>query len=407
MMRTVLLLLATAALMSLSALPGLAQDGDRPTIAILRFGDGMAYDATEAAIMDVLQSYGLLSDEENNSERLRIRITHPREEIQGESLNIIWGEAGFDLANANLIVEHALDQEVDVIVSLTTAVTQIAVNATAQMDEPTPVFFTSVYNPYKAGIAESACIKPAHVTGSETRASMEDVLALMMLQDPDLQTVGAIYHSSEIMGVLAAEELAEAAAELGLGVEQVGITNLADMRPATLSLLERGAGALVPLDLLTARGLPIVLVLANQAGVPVFYPGTAAIYLGATVASGNFAYYKQGVNVGVMLAHYLLGELDIATTGINVSRETAVGLNLDSAALQDVEIVPELKEMAEAVIVSGRLSHLSDRLTTAMAGAGVVLSAEERREADEAFLDSLHCSPERIAEEQAALDEGA
>ncbi len=406
-MRNLVLLPVLVALTLLSALPGMAQDEDRPTVAILRFGDGMSYDATEAAILDVLQSYGLLSDEENRSERLRIRITHPREDIQGEKLNIVWGEAGFDLANASLMVEHALDQEVDVIVSLTTAVTQIAVNATAQMDEPTPVFFTSVYNPYKAGIAESACVKPAHVTGSESRASMEDVLALMMMQDPELQTVGAIYHSSEVMGVLAAEELAEAAAGLGLGVEAVAITNLADMRAATVSLLERGARALVPLDLLTARGLPIVLVLANSYGVPVFYPSTAAIYLGATVSSGNFAYYQQGVNVGVMLAHYLLGELDVATTGINVARETAVGLNLDSAAMQDVEIVPELREMAEAIVVSGRLSHLSERLVTAMAGAGVILTAEERREADQAFLEGLHCSPERIAEEQAALDESA
>ena len=406
-MRNLVLLPVLVALTLLSALPGMAQDEDRPTVAILRFGDGMSYDATEAAILDVLQSYGLLSDEENRSERLRIRITHPREDIQGEKLNIVWGEAGFDLANASLMVEHALDQEVDVIVSLTTAVTQIAVNATAQMDEPTPVFFTSVYNPYKAGIAESACVKPAHVTGSESRASMEDVLALMMMQDPELQTVGAIYHSSEVMGVLAAEELAEAAAGLGLGVEAVAITNLADMRAATVSLLERGARALVPLDLLTARGLPIVLVLANSYGVPVFYPSTAAIYLGATVSSGNFAYYQQGVNVGVMLAHYLLGELDVATTGINVARETAVGLNLDSAAMQDVEIVPELREMAEAIVVSGRLSHLSERLVTAMAGAGVILTAEERREADQAFLEGLHCSPERIAEERAALDESA
>ncbi len=406
-MRSVLLVLVTVALTLLSALPGMAQDADRPTVAILRFGDGLTYDATEAAVLDVLQSYGLLTEEENNSVRRAVGITHPREDIQGEKLNIIWGEAGFDLGSANLMVEHAIDQEVDVIVSLTTPVTQIAVGLTAQMDEPTPVFFTSVYNPYKAGIAESACIKPAHVTGSETRASMEDVLALMLLQDPELQTVGAIYHSSEVMGVLAAEDLTEAAAGHGVGVEEVAIVTLDDLRPATQGLLERGAEAVVPLDLLTLRGLPIVLVIANEHGVPVFYPSAAAIYFGATVSSGDFAYYQQGINVGVMLAHYLLGELDIAITGINVSRDTAVGLNLDSAALQDIEIVPELREMAEMVLSSGRITHLSERLAANRDSAGIVLSAEERREADQAFLEGLHCSPERIAEEQAALDEAA
>ena len=228
-----------------------------------------------------------------------------------------------------------------------------------------------------------------------------------MMQDPELQTVGAIYHSAEVMGALAAEELAEAAAGHGVGVEEVAIATLDDLRPATQGLLERGVEALVPLDLLTLRGLPIVLVIANEYGVPVFYPGAAAIYFGATVTSGDFAYYRQGINVGVMLARHLLGELDVATTGINVSDEVAVAINLDSAALQGIEIVPELMEMAEMVLSSGRITHLSERLAANRASSGVVLSEEERREVDQAFLEGLHCSPERIAEERAALDESA
>ena len=408
MNRTMLWGGALAALILLTALPLSAQDGDVPTIAILRYSDSWSYNGTEAAILDVLQSYGLLSEGENNSERgAYLNLTHPREDIQGERLNIIWGDAGFDLAEVNLMVEHVLDHDVDVIVTLTTPVTQLAVAATSQMEEPTPVFFTSVYNPYKAGIAQSACVKPAHVTGSETRVSMEDVLGLMLLQDPELQTVGAIYHGAEAMGSLAAAELTEAAAEHGLSVDVVAIANLADMRPATLGLLERGAGVIVPLDLLSGRGLPIVLASASRHGVPVFYPGAGAVYIGATVAGGNFAYYQQGVNVGVMLARHLLGELDIATTAINVSSEVAVGINLDTAALQEIEIVPELMEMAELVVADGRLSHISERVAANLTGALVVPSEEERREVDDAYLAGLYCSPERIAEEQAALDESA
>ena len=407
-MRSILLVLMTVALMLLSALPGMAQDADKPTVAILRFGDGLIYYVTETGILDVLQSYGLLTEEENYSLReADIGGTHPREDIQGEKLNVIWGAAGYDVANANLMVEGALDQDVDVIVSLTTPVTQIAVNMTSQMEEPTPVLFTSVYNPFEAGIAQSACIKPAHVTGSETRASMEGVLDLMMLQDPDLQTVGAIYNSSEIMGVLAAETLAEAAAIHGVGVEEVAVATLDELRPATQGLLERGAEALVPVDRLTLSGLPIVLTIANDYGVPVYYPGAAAMTLGATVASGDFHHYRDGVIVGAMLARHLLGELDVATTGINVSDEVAVAINLDSAALQGIEIVPELMEMAEMVLSDRGVALLTDRLLDALFSIGVVLPEEERREADQAVLEGLHCSPERIAEEQAALDESA
>ena len=51
MMRTRLLLAGLAALMLLTGLPGLAQEAEAPTVAILRFGDGMAQDASEAAML--------------------------------------------------------------------------------------------------------------------------------------------------------------------------------------------------------------------------------------------------------------------------------------------------------------------------------------------------------------------
>ena len=60
-----------------------------PTIAILRFGPLPNNDITEGAILDVMESYGFISAEEN-------RIFEARRDYEGEHITIYWGDAGFD-----------------------------------------------------------------------------------------------------------------------------------------------------------------------------------------------------------------------------------------------------------------------------------------------------------------------
>ena len=50
---------------------------------------------------------------------------------------------------------------------------------------------------------------------------------------------------------------------------------------------------------------------------------------------------------------------------------------------------------------------MSERLRANVTGTRGIKSEEERREVDDVYLEGLYCSPERIAEEQAALDESA
>ena len=106
----------------------------------MRFGALPSLDITEGAVLDLLESYGYLTPEEN-------RILEERRNHQGENVNIIWGDAGFDYPTISIMVEDALDQGADVLVTLGTPVTLVAVNTTLGMDDPPAVLFTSVHNP--------------------------------------------------------------------------------------------------------------------------------------------------------------------------------------------------------------------------------------------------------------------
>lgn len=371
---------------------------DNPTVAIVRFGTLRTFDVTEGAILDVLESYGFISSEEN-------AVLHTRQDLMGENINIVWGSADFDLPSANLILETILDAEPDVLVTITTSITQLALNATADMEDPPAVLFTSVYNPYEAGILQSSCIKPEHVTGSLSSTPYEEVLTLLLTENPDIQTIGTIFNSSEAAGVVGAEEIARIGEGMGLTVLATAVTAINEVNLAAEGLINRGIDAFVmPIDLRTgAAGLPIIVNLGNEYGIPVFHPILFSIYYGATVSSGFYHYYAQGDNVGRLLVAHLNGDIDIATTAVNEQTGSAIGVNLDMAGRQGIEISQELIDQADAVILEGEAT-ISDRVGAELRSQGAVIPLEDRLEADQEFLAQLHCSPERIAEEQAALD---
>lgn len=394
MSKVAALLILMALLLPMAA----AHAEDNPTVAIVRFGSLRTFDVTEGAILDVLESYGFISSEEN-------AVLHTRQDLMGENINIVWGSADFDLPSANLMLETILDAEPDVLVTITTTITQLALSATDDMDAPPAVLFTSVYNPYEAGILQSSCIKPEHVTGSLSSTPYEEVLTLLLAENPDIQTIGTIFNSSEAAGVVGAEEIARIGEAMGLTVLATAVTSISDVNLAAEGLINRGIDAFVmPIDLRTgAAGLPIIVNLGNEYGIPVFHPILFSIYYGATVSSGFYHYYAQGDNVGVLLAAHLNGDIDVATTAVNEQTGSAIGVNLDMAGRQGIEISQELIDQADAVILEGE-STISDRVGAELRSGGGVIPLEERLGGDQAFLANLVCTPERIAEEQAALD---
>ena len=388
------LILLAARLLSM----GLARADDKPTVAILRFGPLQTFDTTEGAILDVLESYGFINSEEN-------AFLHTRQDLEGERINIFWGSANFDLSTANLMIQEALDREPDVIVTVTTTVTQLALNQTSRMADPPAALFTSVYNPYESGIIDAPCIKPEHVTGSISVGPYEDIMTIMVTQQPEVETIGTIFNSGESAGIVGAEIIQQIGEELGLTVLARAVTNLSEVNLAALALLDNDIDAFfMPIDLRTgAAGLPIIVNHASEFGVPVYHPILFAVYYGATVSAGFYHYYAQGENVGIMVAAYLNGEIDLATTGVNEQSGAAIGVNVEVANRQGIELTEEILDQAD-VLVSADNPRMSERVRQELTTQGAVLPLVDRLEADKIFLANLNCTPERIAEEQAALE---
>ncbi len=403
MIRRIVCLLLLAALLLAPA--ALAQSEENPTIAAIYYGPGPTSAWIGGGVWSALHSYGHLTDEDF----LSIENPHGVPPLQGEHINIMPFHADFDIANVNLIVEQAIDDGADILITVSTLATQGALQVTQDMEDPPAIFFADVHDPYAAGIAQSSCIKPAHVTGSITAQPYAEILALLRVQDPDIQTIGTIHNSNSASGLHGVEQIKEVAEAMGLTVESVAITSFADLNAATSSLFNKGVEALVlPDDDSTAQGLPIIAQTASEAGIPVFQTSVGSVVFGATFGAGMYLYFDQGLDIGLRLAHYLSGDLDIASTAISQRSHTdiAVGLNTGMAALQGIEFSEELMAMIDVVVDAENNIELTSEMAESefnRVGAPVALE-DDRVAADQEFLASLHCTEEMIAEQQAELD---
>ncbi len=384
-------------LLSLTA-SALAQDDTKPTIAFLRYaGTAPVAEATDG-ILDSLEAYGYLSTAE------RAAITESFD-LRGENVNLIYRDAGFDLPSVNLMVEEVIDKGADALVTITTQVAQIAVNATRDMEDPPAILFSLVTTPFTAGIAEATCIKPAHVAGTQPLMSFADYVPLVLVQDPDIQTIGTIVSPDQPTSVIGAQLIQEIGESLGLTVEVASAISLADLTIATESLLSKGVEAIVlSVTPLTLQGTPVLVQLTAEYGIPLYAPIIQQVYRGVTVGAGFHSFYQEGVIAATILHAHLSGAVDIANIAINQSRSFGVALNLDTAAAQGVEISDDLLARANFVLEAGERSEgmASDVAETRMAMQD--MSLDERQAADLEFLAGLECTPEMIAEQQAALD---
>ena len=394
-MKTAVLLIAV---ISLLLAPGaLAQDDDKPTVAFLKWGDSSNVGLAEKAIKDMLEAYGLINAEERQA-------LDEERTIEGEHLNLVYGDALFDRTEANVIIDEALDRGADVMVTFTTQMTQIAYYAIREFMDPPKLIFTVTSGPYITGVADDSCVKPDFVIGTVPVTNYEDIVPLLQMQNPDMKVVGTIWSPQQRASEVGAARIKAIGESLGLQVVDETIVVTPDLYQAVQKLADQGAEAII-IPIFTFQGFQLLLSLSYDYGLPVIFSAPQNAYRGGTIGGGFFGLYKQGAIAANMLIAYLNGDLDIAKTAIYEGDDFAYAINLDAASLQDVEIPQAMLDGAAYVVEDGETAQGVTKQFPEVEITLPDMSLEERRAADLEFLAGLACTDEIIAEQQAALAE--
>lgn len=388
-----LALLPALLIMLLTALPASAND-DNPTLAFLRFGASPTFALTDAAVMDMLEAYGYINADE------RVTLENG-DDLHGENINILIRDAGFDFPTANLMVEDALDEGADIMLTVSTQVGMLAVGAMSDMDDPPALIFAIVTDPHGAGLASATCIKPANVTGTLMHIDYEEYASLAYKQDPDFQTIGLLASADDPATPYYVATIEHTGEQLGFTVEVATVVTAADYALATEALVDKDVD-IITLPPRTGSSGGISSIVDAAIGVPVFSPLVSDVIHGVTIAAGFEGWYREGVQAGRMLVAYLEGRLDIAATGVASTPSFAVAVNLDSADAQGVVFTDALMAEVDYIIEGGVGQGAAIEIPGELSLSEMTL--DERRAEDDAWLQSLHCTPEMIAEQQAQLD---
>ena len=406
-----------------------------PTIAILGFPLELAQLQT-SALLDMLQGYDMINADERGA-------LNNRQNIEGESLNIIWGDANLSVADANSVVEGALDQGADALVIFSTTMSQVAAHLTSDLPDP-PIIIFNTADPYAAGLADATCIKPAHVTGTHASRDYEVIFDALQLQSPELATVGLLYSVGHAVSEEGQRNAMAAAQSRGIEIISASVAEIAEVGLAADGLISKDVDAIILTgsSFMTAA-MPVALEAAKASSVPVVTPILGTIFYGVTFGIGNYRNLQEGYDMGRVLVAWLNGEADIASTGIHTISESALGMNLNSARLADIQVSEELLEIADAVVMGDQYQFspkmardafqyvdLPDEMIMMAAQSGAIPGIEvvdnrmqmplatvigeaagfasgsftPNPEMDAAFVQSLQCSDEMIAQQQAALE---
>lgn len=289
-------------------------------IAISQFVDHIALDAARDGVLDGLKEHGFV-------------VSKDRVTIQNAQGNMA--------VNAQ-IASTIISENPDIIITISTPSSQ-AVIASKQRHE-IPVVFTAVTDPYAAKLISRT--KPhTNVSGVMMKPPIDDVVAMLRHQFPDVKKLGMVYNPGEVNVVSVIEDLKETLN--GTGIELVEAQ--AAQTHEVVSAFQAIAGDIdvlfVPMDNTVVAALGALVPKIKQAKVPSFTTDPTLVEGGIWMGLG-YNLYDVGFDAGFMAGDVLKGT-PIANIPVQMPEKLQFVVNLDESERFgkkiDMETLPKLQ----------------------------------------------------------------
>ena len=273
-----------------------------------------------------------------------------------KELNI---HANIDLQNANgdLNISSAIaskfkSDNVDVAVGIATPMTVTLANQLPN----TPIVFTAVTDPVKAGLASSITQGNKNITGVIDAIPIKEQL-IEFKKVYDFKKLGIIYTTSETNSVSMAETTKEVCDELGVELIVQTIATPAEVKQAAESLVSRVDAFYCFTDNSIATAMSALTDTAKQNKIPVFGGDITPTLNGGVVYALGFSYYEMGRMTGRLIAEVLQGKKaeELPIQSLNDPKFYNKLLDLDTAKLLGITFSDELINSAQYLIKDGKL----------------------------------------------------
>lgn len=312
--------LSLTMVLALAACGGDAASGEVPVIGICQYGQHGSLDNCREGFLQGLEEAGL---------------------VEGTDYTIDYQNASFDDNMAIQIAQAFSAEDAALMVGIATPAAT-ACYAAAE-DKDIPVVFTAITDPV------GAKLDSGNITGTSDVLPVQGQLELIRAIQPEADTIGIVYTTSEANSVYSIGVYEELAADYGFTIEAIGVTAQSEVTQAVDTLISQGVDCLSNLTDNNVVGvLGSILEKTNEAGIPVYGSEIEQMELGC-VAGAGLDYVQLGIQTGKMAAQILTGEATCADLPyetienyglyVNSSALTEMGLTLPDDVAQTAEEV--------------------------------------------------------------------
>lgn len=273
-----------------------------------------------------------------------------KDEMKNQGVNVEFLEqnAQGDIANAQMIAEKFVKDDVDLIFTIATLSAQAAKQAIEGTD--IPMVFTAVTDPVFSQIVSDLNVTDNNITGVVDAAPIKENLELFKDLKQDIKTIGIIYNIGESNSEVQVNQTKEIAKELNLEIETVGITSINDIPQAVNTISEKAEGLYIITDNMVASSIALVAELARENKLITVSADGSHVAEGIMVSKG-ISFYEIGKQSAVIAKQVLVDKKDIADIPVqasdnleklvNVKTAEALGFAKDHKAFEGAEFIEQ------------------------------------------------------------------
>ena len=235
-----------------------------------------------------------------------------------------------DGTTLNQIASELISDDVDLIVAVATPTAQI-MQAAAE-GKNIPIVFSAVSDPVGAKLVDSLDAPGSNITGTSDALDTEDIMNLILAQNPDTKKVGLLYSKSEDASEQPVADAKKILEEKGIeAVEKTGTTQ-DEISTAADALIAEGVDAVfTPTDNTVMTAELAIYEKFAEAGSP-HYAGADSFARNGAFCGYGVDYKALGIQTADMVAKILAEGADPATTPVETSDSNIATVNTETAA---------------------------------------------------------------------------
>jgi putative ABC transport system substrate-binding protein len=268
---------------------------------------------------------------------------------EGKNLKVDFKSAQANFGTAQQIARQFVGEHPDVIVPITTPVTQAVV--AAAKDSDIPVVFSTVTDPLAAKIVTKYDKPGGNVTGVADPVPIDEILAAMKEAVPNLKKLGLVYDPSLPNSIVTTKEIKAVAPKFGIETVDSPAMGLNNVPAAGQALAGKVDAIYVPNDTTVYAVFESLVKVTQDAKIPLFSSERRSVERGALATIG-LDFVSMGVVTARMVDKVLKGakpgDLDVLDM---TKLPDALSLYVNKAAAEKmgVTVPPEMLKRAAHV----------------------------------------------------------